>query len=99
MIKHIVMWTVKETSAGSHEDNARQLKAMLDGLVGTIPEVVSLETGVNELEGDGAMDVVMVSSFDTWEDLDSYQRHPEHQKVVEFVKQIRVERRAVDYTV
>ena len=99
MIKHIVMWTVKDTETNSRKDNAEQLKAMLDGLVGTIPEVVSLETGVNELEGEGAMDVVMVSGFDTWEDLDSYQKHPEHQKVVEFVKQIRVERRAVDYTV
>ncbi len=99
MIKHIVMWTVKDTPTSSRKDNAEQLKAMLDGLVGIIPEVLSLETGVNELEGDGAMDVVMVSSFDTWEDLDRYQMHPEHQKVVKFVKQIRVERRAVDYTV
>jgi len=99
MIKHIVMWTVKDTAAGSRKDNAGQLKAMLDGLVGTIPEVLTLETGINELEGEGAMDVVLVTSFDTWEDLDSYQRHPEHQKVAQFVKQVRIERRAVDYTV
>ena len=99
MIKHVVMWTVKDTDAASRKDNVEQLKAMLDGLVGTIPEVLSVETGINELEGNGAMDVVLICSFDTWEDLDSYQKHPEHLKVAEFVKQIRVERRAVDYTV
>jgi len=45
------------------------------------------------------MDVVMVSSFETCEDIGRYQAHPEHQKVVKFFKQVRVERRAVDYTV
>jgi hypothetical protein len=98
MIKHIVMWRVKDGAEGaSMMENAVEIKTRLEGLLGVVPGVVSLEVGINELAGETASDVVLVSEFASMEDLDSYQTHPLHLEVVDFVKKVATERRSVDY--
>ncbi len=46
-----------------------------------------------------AMDMVLCTEFQTLEDLQTYAAHPEHQKVVEFVKPLVSDRAVVDYAV
>jgi hypothetical protein len=65
--------------------------------VGVVPEIRSFSVGINVVAGDTAADVVLVSSFDDLGALDRYVKHPEHQEVVAFVKQVIIERRAVDF--
>nr|NIP29362.1 Dabb family protein [Candidatus Dadabacteria bacterium]NIQ13421.1 Dabb family protein [Candidatus Dadabacteria bacterium] len=36
-------------------------------------------------------------SFNSKEDLTTYQKHPDHMKVAEFLSDLRTERRVVDY--
>jgi quinol monooxygenase YgiN len=98
MLKHIVMWRLKDTAAGSTKlDNGRELKKRLDALKGKIAEIRRLEVGLNIDRSDTASDVVLYSEFADAEALAAYQRHPEHVKVVEFVREISAERRVVDY--
>jgi len=100
MIKHIVMWRLKEFANGvNKEENARKLKSHLESLKSKIKEIKRIEVGINIKSSDAASDVVLYSEFDSMDDLEAYQRHPEHMKVVDFVNEIRLERRAVDYKV
>jgi hypothetical protein len=98
MIKHIVMWRLKDFAAGaSREENAIKLKESLEALDGVIDEVRAIEVGINFNGSPAAFDVVLYSEFDDAEGLEAYQKHPEHLKIVDFVGEIRSDRAVVDY--
>lgn len=101
MIKHIVIWKLKENAAGAGiEENKAKFKQMLLALKGTVPSLVDAEVGLKtDLAPQNNDDVVLVSTFKTWADLDAYQIHPEHQKVVAFAKEVVEKRSALDYEV
>ncbi|MGI9533768.1 MAG: Dabb family protein [Thermodesulfobacteriota bacterium] len=100
MIKHIVMWKIKESHEG-HDKNALglMLKNMLEDLTDKISQINELEVGINFNPSEAACDVVLYSSFDTIDDLQIYQKHPDHVKVAELVSELRTERRVVDYEI
>lgn len=98
MLKHIVLWKLKENVEGrSKAETAKELKAALEGLLGKIREIQALEVGINFNPADTASDLSLYTEFKSREDLDKYQKHPEHLKVVELVKKLTMERRVSDY--
>jgi ATP phosphoribosyltransferase len=98
MIKHIVMWKLKDNAEGcTKEENAEKIKSLLEKLKGKIDEIKYLEVGINVNSSDSAFDAVLVSEFESLETLNSYQVNPEHKKVSAFVKSVRVDRKVVDY--
>lgn len=98
MVKHIVMWTLKdEAEGGTKAQNALKVKAMLEGLQAVIPEISQIEVGINiNPSGD---DVVLSAEFASRAALETYQQHPEHVKVTEFVDKVNAERHVVDYEI
>ena len=96
MIKHIVMWDLKDENK---LENAKKLKASLENLKEEINEIKEIEVGININNSDASMDVVLYSVFNTLEDLDIYQNHPKHLKVKEFVKNISTNRKVIDFEV
>jgi len=100
MIKHIVMWKLKDFAEGkSSIENAKLIKEMIEGLKVIIPQIREAEVGININPSDAAFDVALYSSFDSKQDLDIYQQHPEHLKIGEFIAKIRTGRVVVDYEV
>lgn len=101
MIKHIVMWKLKDFAEGADKaENARRLKAKLEGLRGVIPEFKTAEVGINFAAGDAAFDVVLYSEFESKDALRAYQNHPEHQKLIrEFLDKVRIDKKVVDYEI
>ncbi len=100
MIKHIVMWKLKDSHDGlSKSEIAKKLKSELEDLKNKIPQIKKIEAGINFNPSDASYDVALYSSFESKEDLAIYQKHPDHMKVAEFVSQIRTERCVVDYEV
>lgn len=100
MIKHIVMWRLKEKAVGAAKaENARAMKGRLEALVQTIPEIKHLEVGLNIKDSERASDVVLYSEFDSPEALAAYGQHHTHQEVVAFMREIVSETRVVDYQV
>lgn len=99
MIKHIVMWKIKDTKEGNKEENIRKMKEMIEALAYKIPEVVTLEVGVDFNRSEKAFDLVLDSSFKSKEDLNAYQVHVEHKKVLEFATKVVSERAVVDYEI
>ncbi len=98
MIKHIVMFRLKESALGyTKQENVKKLKAVLESLREKIVEIKRLEVGINFAESETSSDVLLYSEFANKEALDAYQKHPEHLKVVDFVKQVCAERRVADY--
>lgn len=101
MIRHIVMWKLKEKAAGAtKEKNAEKLKLILEGLRTTISEIKSVEVGIqiNPDEKD-SLDVVLICDFETELDFQMYTRNPNHQKAVNFIKTVADKRFFVDYKV
>jgi len=95
MIKHVVMWKLKEgvdKAAG-----AALLKERLESLNGRIPGLLHLEVGIDFVQADTSYDVVLYSELESREALDVYQQHPEHQAVVPLVRELAASRVAVDY--
>jgi hypothetical protein len=98
MIKHLVMWKLKDAAEGAtKEQNARKMKTDLEALKHKIPLVGKIEVGLNFLPSDSAYDVALYSEFENEEDLALYQKHPEHRSVGAFVAKIAESRIVVDY--
>ncbi|MGE5173552.1 MAG: Dabb family protein [Betaproteobacteria bacterium] len=100
MIKHIVMWKLKEVAeCGDRLQNARKMKHDLEALKTKIPQIRHLEVGLNAIPSDASYDVALYSEFDSEKDLEIYQKHPEHLKISDFIAKARERRAVVDYTV
>lgn len=99
MIKHIVLWKLKDDAEGANKDqNAAKMKTDLEALKHKIPQIKHIEVGVNFIASDAAYDVALYAEFADEQDLDIYQKHPEHLKAAEFVAKVRQSRAVVDYT-
>ena len=99
MIKHIVIWRLKEHAEGNDRStNARLSKEQLKALRGAVPGLVKLEVGL-ELDNQHPEQghVVLYSVFETRVSLQTYNAHPLHKKVAAFIKAVAEERRCVDY--
>jgi hypothetical protein len=94
MLVHIVMFKFKEENK---QANIIQAKQMLENLMGAIPSLRSMDVGVNVIEADRAMDLSLIAVFEGREGLDAYDVHPEHQKVVAFIKSVVEYSKATDY--
>ncbi|MGI9255686.1 MAG: Dabb family protein, partial [Salinispira sp.] len=55
-----------------------ELKPLLEGLTEKIPELESLELGLNFNDGDAAWDLVLRSVHRDRAALETYRNHPEH---------------------
>ncbi len=98
MIKHIVLWKLKDTAEGAtKEQNAAKMKRELEALKKKIPVIRHLEVGINMVPSEAAYDVALYSEFVNEHDLDSYQKHPEHVKAAAFVNKVRESRVVADY--
>ena len=98
MLKHIVMWKLKEFAEGKTKaENALIMKENLERLVGIVPEIKSLQVGINEKTSDMAYDAVLISTFEDADALARYKVHPEHVKVSNYCKKIRDSRVFVDF--
>jgi len=77
--------------------NIIQVKQMLENLMGTVPTLRSMDVGLNFSTEERAMDLSIITAFESKEGLDAYAVHPEHLKVVEFIKSAVEYSKVVDY--
>ncbi len=90
MLKHIVVWEMKEDV--SVEQKA-EMRKRLEDLRSTVSELRKIDVGIDD--GNGTMS--LFSEFASEEDLNVYQAHPDHQDVVAFVKPLVADRTVCDY--
>ena len=98
MIKHIVMWQLKDEAEGNPRSaNAELMKDKLEDLQGRIPGLLTIEAGLDFSRTDSSADVVLYSTFESREALNAYQVHPEHEAVKDFIGAVTAARWVVDY--
>lgn len=98
MVKHIVMIKLKEfDTADEKRHQAENFKQMLEDLVGKVPDLKSMEVGLNFNPKPAAYDLVLISEFENREGLDNYRVHPDHVKVLDVLKKIMDKTAVVDY--
>ena len=97
MIKHLVVWKLAATDDAARDLAAREIVEAFAGLESRIPQLVSIGIERNMAAFDRNWDLVLVSEFESLDDLAAYQAHPEH-LVAAAVPSARVtERASIDY--
>ena len=92
MVRHIVCWKLKDENK---DTNALLIKEKLENLVGKIEEIKELRVGINE--NGGEYGVILETTFESMDALKTYDGHPLHQEVRNFVRSVVESRIAVDY--
>ena len=98
MIKHIVMF--KFTDIKNDIDRltkAKKMQASFSPLQSKIDVVKSYKIGINSKETNFSYDIVIISEYKSWEDLETYIKHPEHKKAIIACADIKKEKAVVDY--
>lgn len=93
MIKHIVLFKLKDAAPSSIERTVQVLR----GLEGKVEQLRSLEVGTDVIRSERSYDIALIATFDSLDDLEGYQIHPEHKKVIEHMSEVRESQVAVDF--
>jgi hypothetical protein len=93
MLTHIVLFKLKDRSPENIERTARVLRDM----EGKIEELLSIEVGIDVVHSERSYDIALTTKFANLEALQAYQVHPVHQKVVEYIAEVRDSQASVDY--
>ena len=96
MIRHIVMFRFRENNA----ENAALARDKALRLPDTISQIRHFEAVVNAPSADSTnYDFALIADFDTQEDLDAYQVHPDHKAFGAFIGTIKADggRACIDY--
>ena len=83
MVKHIILWQLKDEFSAEEKVNIKAgIKSGLEGLAGKIPGIVDIHVQTECLASSNA-DVMLDSTFESEEALKAYAVHPEHVKVAD----------------
>ncbi len=93
MLTHIVLIRLKDKS----EESMQKMKAELLGLKGKIPCLKFIEVGTDIVHSERSFDVGLYTKFDSLKDMEEYQVHPAHLKVLEYIKVAKESSVAIDY--
>jgi len=100
MLKHIVMWKLKEHAEGAdRQANASEMKRRLDACANIVPGMLTFEVTLAQPDLEATCDVVLYSEFADRAALQAYIEHPTHKAVVPFIGAVREGRQCMDYEV
>jgi type III secretory pathway lipoprotein EscJ len=95
MVKHIILWKLKEENNTAEIKNG--IKQNLEGLLGKIDGLIEIKVQTECLESSN-VDVMLYSVFENEEALKNYAVHPEHVKVADtFVRPYTAIRSCIDF--
>ena len=98
MIKHIVFWRLRnDLTAADRERAMHRIKEGFEALRGKIPGLKTIEIGFDYGQGTDASDIVLYSEFESRDALTGYEGHAEHLALAPMVREVRTEKRVVDY--
>jgi len=100
MVKHIVMWKLKEhANGGTRLENAMRVKEWLDTCRDAVPGMLRFEAVVTQEALESTCDVMLYSEFTSRAALDAYNAHPLHLLLKSRVAPLREDRHSFDYQV
>lgn len=96
MIRHIVLFKLKEDKRGEADRLANALSALQKHTGGLMREC---EVAHDVIHAKNSYDVVLNSVFASTDDLETYRVHPEHVKVLDLIKEVCDSTVKVDYAI
>ena len=100
MIRHIVMWTLKDQAEGHDKAiNLEKAKTLLLSCAQVVPGIRTFEVATATPGMDCTHDLVLHMLVDDAQVLANYQNHPDHLAIKPFMKSVVLERRCMDYPV
>jgi hypothetical protein len=93
MITHVVLFKLKDAS----QKKVEKARDVLLGMKGKIPLLRHLEVGMDVLHSERSYDIVLITRFDSMDDLKAYQIHPIHLEVAKYINSVKEASIAVDY--
>ena len=93
MIKHIVMFKLKERSP----ENMKTLASALNEMKDQIETLRFLEVGEDFKGSDRSFDLVLTTHFENHQGLATYAKHKVHQPVIQLARSLCSETVVVDY--
>lgn len=94
MLTHVVFF---KFNPGTSELDIRHAEEALKKLPSLIEEIKEFRVGRDIIRSERSYDLALVSAFEDLPAMQRYQVHPEHQKVVAFVKTLTSSIVAVDF--
>ena len=91
MIKHVVCHKYKD------KVEAEKIAPMLNSLMGVVPSLRSMETGIDFMDSKRAYHLVLIATFDDRAGLDAYAVDPAHMKVKEYIHSVLESSVSVDF--
>lgn len=99
MVKHVILWTLKDASDEEKDAIKKGIKEGLEGLAGKIPGMIDIKVNIDCLPSSNA-EVMLDSTFESAEALKGYSVHPEHVAVANSkVRPFTASRTCMDYEV
>ncbi|MCQ2575440.1 MAG: Dabb family protein [Treponema sp.] len=83
MVKHIIIWTLKEMPDAEKEKVKAGIKEGLEALKGKIPGLVDIKVVTEGRLASSTGDLMLDSTFESAEALKGYSKHPEHVAVAD----------------
>lgn len=86
MVRHIVLWKLREDGTETKEQVYQKIRTALEGLRGKIPGICCLR--VERCVNPNGYDICLYSEYETMEDLNGYMAHPLHRAVYTYVQTV-----------
>ena len=100
MVKHIILWTLKEMDDSEKESVKAGIKEELENLKGKIPGLVDIKVITSGRLSSSNADLMLDSTFESEDDLKNYAKHPEHVAVADGkVRPFTISRACLDFEV
>lgn len=97
-VKHIVLFRLLSYTS-SHDKNTKalQIKKAFGPLKNKIPDIKAYQAALNEGSNSSAYDVCINATFESWEALAAYNKHPAHLEAIKLNQHIKKEKAVIDY--
>ncbi len=92
MIKHIVLFKFENP-----EENIPVVRDSLYALRDKIPEIVDMQIGADFMHSGRSYDMALIVDFRTREDLETYDKNPDHAKARVYIHAHRLDSKTVDF--
>jgi hypothetical protein len=101
MFVHIVFWRLTDAAANGRpkQENALEMKRRFEALPAVIAGLRRCDLGIDVSQTAESADVALYMEFDTQAAYEAYNVHQAHKDIVGFIKEVKAERRVVDYEV
>ncbi|MET0990418.1 MAG: Dabb family protein [Glaciihabitans sp.] len=97
MIRHVVSWKLNAVDDAGKSVAFQEIADALNPLADSIAEVQTLRVARNSAFPETNWDVILIADYNSVEDLEAYQVHPDHVAAAAIVRSHVAERASIDF--